>query len=418
MTDNRLDHLADVATRLWPSPHVATLAGGPVRGHGGGHGVPGSVPMDEYLVLPSRHRPRLLAPTGRRAAAAVVRHHGEGRNASARLKAAVLALGLRAGLGTLVFRDRLQVNAPEGTTADTLLTHLATVLGRDVVMGMHLGAPRANRKPVLQLVSRDGETFAYAKLGVDPLTDALVDREAAALTELASAVPSVVRVPALLHHDSWRGHRLLVQSSLPVWSRRRPMTEERLAAAVRETAEIGGLSESGLVRSPFWADLNDRVEHLPAGPTVDRLRRLLGLLSPAAADVPIMVGASHGDWTPWNMACVDEGLLVWDWERFRHRVPLGFDLLHHRLQTRLVTRLENPEASARRLVQEGGALLRPLGVAPDAATVTTLLYLADLATRYLADRQLEAGARLGDVGAWLLPALADGVEQRGTNAWA
>jgi hypothetical protein len=39
------------------------------------------------------------------------------------------------------------------------------------------------------------------------------------------------------------------------------------------------------------------------------------------------------------------------------------------------------------------------------AQATAVGYLAELATRYLADRQVEAGARLGDVRAWLLPAL-------------
>jgi hypothetical protein len=34
-----------------------------------------------------------------------------------------------------------------------------------------------------------------------------------------------------------------------------------------------------------------------------------------------------------------------------------------------------------------------------------VLYLADLATRYLVDRQAEAGSPLGAPGKWLLPAI-------------
>src|SRR5205085_2823446 len=41
----------------------------------------------------------------------------------------------------------------------------------------------------------------------------------------------------------------------------------------------------------------------------------------------------------------------------------------------------------------------------EAARVTALLYLDDLATRYLTDKQAEAGARLGVLGSWLLPVL-------------
>jgi hypothetical protein len=110
------------------------------------------------------------------------------------------------------------------------------------------------------------------------------------------------------------------------------------------------------------------------------------------------------------MASLENRLLVWDWERFRRDVPVGVDLLHHGLQTDVVARRLDPAESARRLVRESAELLRPLDVAPRAALVTALLYGADLATRYLADRQLEAGARLGNVGEWLLPALSGGLQ--------
>jgi hypothetical protein len=48
-------------------------------------------------------------------------------------------------------------------------------------------------------------------------------------------------------------------------------------------------------------------------------------------------------------------------------------------------------------------------VVPGSAEITALLYLVDLAARYLADRQAEAGARLGVLGTWLLPVLIDRV---------
>jgi hypothetical protein len=50
-------------------------------------------------------------------------------------------------------------------------------------------------------------------------------------------------------------------------------------------------------------------------------------------------------------------------------------------------------------------------VAPHARQLTALLYLVDLATRYLNDRQAEAGARLGVLGTWLLPVLIRRVEE-------
>jgi hypothetical protein len=46
-----------------------------------------------------------------------------------------------------------------------------------------------------------------------------------------------------------------------------------------------------------------------------------------------------------------------------------------------------------------------------AVRLTALLYLIDLAARYVADRQADAGARLGVLGSWLLPVLLSRVEE-------
>ncbi|WP_347059405.1 hypothetical protein ABC795_03025 [Blastococcus sp. HT6-30] len=408
MSDDRLTHLDEVAPRLWPAPHTVAV---------GATGAAGTEPVGEYLLLPSARHPRLLAPTGRRAASAVVRHSGEGRHASARLKAAVLAAGLRAGLGRVVWRRRLQICLPRGAASGSLVAHLGTVLDREVVMGMHLGPPRANRKPVLQLLDPAGRTLAYAKLGVDALTDSLVGQEAAALTALAAADTGSVRVPALLHDGTWQGHRLLVQSALPVWQPRRPLDAGSLAAAVGEVAAIGRVDDVVLSSSGYWRELGERLDRLPDGAAAERLRTSVDRIGRAAGAVPLSFGASHGDWTPWNMAAVAGGLLVWDWERFRTAVPVGSDLLHHRLQTDLVARLENPPAAAAGTVLGAAALLAPLGVAPRTGLLTALLYSADLATRYLTDRQLEAGARLGNVGVWLLPALDRGIAELEGETW-
>jgi hypothetical protein len=105
------------------------------------------------------------------------------------------------------------------------------------------------------------------------------------------------------------------------------------------------------------------------------------------------------------MASTRQGLLVWDWERFTGGVPLGFDALHWWLQTEVVPRRRPAGAAAAGCVRAAPRLLAPFGVGPRQAHVTAILYLADLATRYLADGQAGAGARLGGAGSWLIPAV-------------
>jgi hypothetical protein len=63
------------------------------------------------------------------------------------------------------------------------------------------------------------------------------------------------------------------------------------------------------------------------------------------------------------------------------------------------------------LLDRAPLLLAPFGVTdPAAARLTALLYLVDLATRYLDDKR--SGGRLGVLGTWLLPELLRAVEER------
>ena len=109
------------------------------------------------------------------------------------------------------------------------------------------------------------------------------------------------------------------------------------------------------------------------------------------------------------MANLADALLVWDWERFATGVPVGFDAVHHDLQKRIQS-TGDARAAVEQTVKRSAELLAPFAVAPAVRELTALIYLVDLATRYLTDRQAEAGARLGVLGTWLLPVLIRRVE--------
>ena len=115
------------------------------------------------------------------------------------------------------------------------------------------------------------------------------------------------------------------------------------------------------------------------------------------------VGCWHGDWTPWNSASLDGSVLLWDWERFDTGVPIGFDLLHHDLQSALATDCSPARPTA--LLNTVSSRLAPLGLTSGQATLTGVAYLVELASRYLVEDQAAAGAAVGDVGRWLLPVL-------------
>jgi hypothetical protein len=110
------------------------------------------------------------------------------------------------------------------------------------------------------------------------------------------------------------------------------------------------------------------------------------------------------------MASTRDGLLVWDWERFTHPAPAGFDALHYGLQTAAIRRRQAPTAAAAECVTTAPAALVPFGVPAAEARLTAVLYLAELSARYLADRQDETGLHLGRPGIWLIPALEEAVQ--------
>jgi hypothetical protein len=377
---------------LWPGPRASS---GPVT--------------SDFLVLPGLSRPRLLVPAGRRPAAAAVRRYGEPGSRRTLLATRGLALLLRAGLGGAVLRDRLTLRLPAGTP--TIETYLREQLGEPVRVSMHLGAARANRKPVLQLLTPAGETVGFAKIGVNDLTSELVQAEQAALTRLGRAALTSLAVPAVLHSGRWAELDVLVLSPLAAWRRRTPLTAGALARAMAEVAAVGGLARQPLAASDYWQRLGTRLAGLDDTAQRTALQAAAALIGSAAGRQELSFGAWHGDWTPWNMASTRDGLQVWDWERFCDGVPVGFDAAHHWLQEQVVPGRRDPQAAARECVDRASALLGPLGVPAAEARLTVLLYLADLSARYLADRQADGELGLGRPGRWLIPALTAGLAQ-------
>ena len=389
--------LHEVCAVLWPPPATVSLT----------RGRPAHAHERDFIVLPFARRPRLLVPSGRRASAAAVRRYGEPGSFRAWSGSRALALALAGGAAAAGLGGRLRVRVPPGM--DTIEAYLSSVLGHDVLISTHLGAARANRKPVLQLLTARGQTVGFAKISINPLTRDLIRAERAALDKLAAGHFRGLTVPRVLHHGQWQGREVLVMNALPVWRRRQALRPGQLTAAMGEITTMGGLSQGPLAGSDYLARLRSRLADSPASPDRAALSDALDAL--ASAGPELSFGAWHGDWTGWNMACTADGLLLWDWERFAPSVPAGFDSLHYRLQADVVRRGRAPRSAAAECVRTAPASLAPCGVSATEAHLVAALYLAEISARYLADRQAEAGARLGQPGTWLIPAIEEAVRK-------
>ena len=400
-------YLQEMCGLLWPPPAVITME----RNQHGWLRLPGdrakapapaNSPGSDFVLAPGIRRPPLLVPAAPRLAAAAVRHYSGSRSMAARLAAKALSLGLASGLGGSLLGGKVRVDAVART--DTIQAYLSDAVSRDVSVSMYVGPARANRKPVLQLLTSTGQTVGFAKIGVSPLTRKLVRAEHASLVELGQAGLTQMKIPRVLHYGQWHGLDVLVMSALPAWMPRRPLPPGRLANAMSEVARLGGLQCEPL-GGGYLNRLRELLQTADDGPERAALLQALGELDERAGGIALSFGAWHGDWSPWNMASTGDGLLLWDWERYTTGVPLGFDALHYWLQNEVGPTRRDPLAASSSCLEHAEELLAPFGIGRPQARVTAVLYLADLATRYLVDRQARAGAPRGAPGTWLIPAI-------------
>lgn len=402
----RAAYLNWICQLLWPDPaRVDRTRLGQARDDASAtqYPTPSVAETGELIVVPRHTDPRLILPIERRAAAAAVRHYGEPGSKTASLRKWATWLSVASNAGPSLFRDRLRIDAPGSSS--TIASYLHEVLGRDLCLSMYVSDARANRKPVLQLLTPQGDAVGFAKIGIDTLTRQLVRAERDALALLATVRLSSLTVPRVLHHGSWNDLEVLVLTPLPVMMRRRAVPRRQLLNAMAEVAAVAGVTQETVAGAEHWQRLMDRLASAPDGPQRAALESALDLLREQSGTTALSYGSWHGDWSPWNMASTRGTLLVWDWERFWVGVPLGFDALHNWLRTEVWRNDRDPARAARSLIGQAANLLGPLGVREPEARLTAVLYLAELAVRDLADRQEDAGARLGSPGSWLIPAI-------------
>lgn len=393
--EGRSAYLWSVLRILWPLSERITR-----HTYGTRNKVPGAI---DFLVLPSERRVTLLIPSQPRSAAAgALRNYKASGGTRERLQFSALGLAARTGLAE-VLPHRIRIEPGPNAQSGDIAGYLRAALRTELVVSLHIGPPRANRKPVLQALTPGGTIIGFVKVGVDALTCELVRAEAAALAFLSDARLTYLQVPELLHHGQWRGHEILVQRAFT--AARAACAGPQLSAAMTELARVRGVSCLPAAQSPYWRRLRSRLQDLDQRELAEPLLRALDWLEPGARAISLRFGSWHGDWTPWNMTMSQRGALVWDWERFETGVPVGYDAIHYYLQGAMVRAGTPPTTAAEAAVAGAAAILAPLGVSPEDSRLVATLYLVEIATRYLHDGQAEAGARLARIDTWLLPVL-------------
>lgn len=327
-------------------------------------GGPGTSPSQPALAWPSAAAPELLVPLGSAAAsAAALRrfHNGRTRIDLVRTVAAITV----ARLGALRFAPGQSVDIGPFAAVDRLAEELRE---DDLLLGITLGPRRRNRKPVLQLIRRDGTTIGFAKIGWSPLTRALVENEASWLRRLAGVLPSGIQIPSILAHLEVDGTTVVLVSALDT-SARSGMGQHLSPDAITSLARSLGTERATFAELPYLESLRrGRV-----GEVVD-----VDQLMERHAEATLELGIWHGDLTPWNTATCREVSQVWDWEFANEHRPVGFDLLHTTFESIRRSARHNEEAALRAVADNADQILTPIGQPVEA---TLDLYLCELIMR-------------------------------------
>jgi hypothetical protein len=370
---------------LWGAPEVRVGLGDVVPA--------GFRVVETYAVLPDARRAKFLIPLDdRRSAAASVASYNALRPPRVRIARAAVGAGIRTGAAAPFLRSRLKVCAPNDASADDLSgwlisEHLRRVFDEPAVhSAIGIGRPGPFRKPVLQAFRPDGSVLGYVKTGWNDVTRSLVRTEAEMLEACAERRPASMLVPKPVHHGAWRDLETVVASPLPLGIRRyRPWRETPPLEATRDVAALFGRRSAPLAAGNYWARTVRRLESL-----TPRVEQEVATAADAyASDVAdrdggrvLEFGAWHGDWAPWNMARLDDGLVVWDWEHGGRDVPFGFDPLHFQFQLAFIADQLPLHDALARTSELATPSLEALGLSPDRIAATVRLHLLEVFLRY------------------------------------
>jgi hypothetical protein len=370
---------------------VATMAAGdPDIGlsvdvdNSNGHARP---PLATLAAIPSLQRPKLLLPLDHPES---LRRSLSGYSAAgsrtAKAAAHLLEFGMRTGVARHVIRRRVHMHASSGCLQDTLplLEHLGGVVGCPVVaVAIRLALSRPNSKPVLQLLTPEGEILGYAKIGWEAHTRRLVRGEAATLARLRGLVPAprAFDIPHVIHHGQFGDLEVLVVEpfATPAWFRASRV--DRLP--IEATVGVMGLAPRSdfkpLGDTAYWRSVVERTQHV-SGEAHPPLRALVDAVGSRYRSFEVELASAHGDWQSANMMRSTTRLHVWDWERFVSAAPAGLDAAHFHFNVAR-TRFRSDRTAVRSALDATQRSLPDLGLAPRAAELLLVLALLEMVVR-------------------------------------
>lgn len=372
-----------------------------------------------FRLVPGIRRTHLLVPADAPVAAGKAVDRRSAKDTPRQL---LIRRAVRTALRTPVVARTLMPHVLHvGPSADSLLDYLEAAVGTELRVSMAIGSRRANRKPVLSVHSAAGEEIGYAKVGLTPLADALIEHEANTLSSLSAAPsPRHFKAPTVIHHGTWGSAQVLLMQSLRPRGHRSPQGVPLTAMA--ELASRQGVTWTVLEESAWVAAIrSDSVQCSAAGEAgfaeaVRQYERAFG-------SVRMPFGGWHGDLGPWNMVWEGDTPSIWDWERAQGDVPLGIDAVHFTCHSALRD-IGNLDRARETLEGKGTEALASLHAElsltdsdPRLRQAVLLGYLLSMAARFSIDAGRPDGLVVRDLARWHVTVLMDQLARR-SSSWS
>ncbi len=221
----------------------------------------------------------------------------------------------------------------------------------DFQFSLFCGAPSATQKIIIQL-SRGNEIIGYCKLTDNTDVKKLFNQETETLLFLHEK--GITNIPFPLYCDEYEpGIRAFVQTTEKTsasvivhhWTEGHRQFLDRL---YETTKTITAFEQTDYYR--YIEYLSSHLHFVPATDT-EHIRKSIDFVKGVYSSRQDF-SAFHGDFTPWNMFMEQKKLFVFDWECAERTFPPRMDAIHYILQTALLEKHLDRDASYRYLQEQ------------------------------------------------------------------
>ena len=198
------------------------------------------------------------------------------------------------------------------------------------------GTVGPNRKIIMYRIGKNTGTFVKIPLGSK--SEGLLENEFSTLEWLRLSSLSSFTFPSVSKDNS----KAISLADIALGGERQDKFSECHSNVIREIIKKTGRSRT-VETLPIWIETLQRFTEIkkqkdiriPSG----MLRKLEDLIAQTPNNQVIDVCMSHGDFTPWNMYCQQDGsLALYDWELSRMDMPYGYDAFHFVIQNSILVR--------------------------------------------------------------------------------